>query len=522
MKTRNLFIALTLLPTIALGQGADSVRPEPKPDVHPFQLKGQKERGVFGEDDRKEVKDAYGYKDYARATAVMVNSSMIKGENVYGSTLREGLTNALGTSNFHEDVKFLDQPIMGNCTGFLIGPDILLTAGHCVKDMTKGKTITWIFDYTSDLYVRKSTKYKDMNYVVVPKRNQYKVKEIIAAKYNKNEPLGDDYCILRLDREADRDPYRFRITQKDVPLFTNIHMIGSPTGLPLKYTSNAFVMNIEPANYFTNNLDGFQGNSGGPVFNSLGFIEGIHVRGRINNTAAKTIGDYYVDPSCNCIKNSTFSSWNQGQHAHKVNKLPYDKLLMAIYDNISYGIRKNDTKRITKWLTYRGILRIDYTTKRGPLEILAAKNNNFEALKLLLAQSKQFNIKDKDQYDLVYYAVKNNNKPMLEYLLKNGASPNTKRYNGTALHLALSNGYTDVAKLLIEKGAKLNEKDNYGNTPLHLAARSGRRDVVELLIRKGAYAGTKNDKGWTARKTAKKNGYKSLSKYLKKAEKGKL
>ena len=41
---------------------------------YPFNEPGSEpSRGVFGEDDRKEIKDAEGYKDFARATAVMVS-----------------------------------------------------------------------------------------------------------------------------------------------------------------------------------------------------------------------------------------------------------------------------------------------------------------------------------------------------------------------------------------------------------------------------------------------------------------
>ncbi|MCB0744560.1 MAG: hypothetical protein KDC67_11695, partial [Ignavibacteriae bacterium] len=46
---------------------------EPEPFEYPFAAPGTDTRGVFGEDNRKEVKDAEGFQDFVRATAVMVS-----------------------------------------------------------------------------------------------------------------------------------------------------------------------------------------------------------------------------------------------------------------------------------------------------------------------------------------------------------------------------------------------------------------------------------------------------------------
>jgi ankyrin repeat protein len=43
-----------------------------------------------------------------------------------------------------------------------------------------------------------------------------------------------------------------------------------------------------------------------------------------------------------------------------------------------------------------------------------------------------------------------------------------------------------VVKLLLEKGAELELKDNYGRTPLSLAAETGHEAVVRLLLEYGA------------------------------------
>lgn len=119
-------------------------KPKAEPMQYPFGKPGDTTRGVFGEDDRKEIKDAYEFKDYARATAVMIPKSSIKGNKVYASTLRSRLIKIYGSSNFDSSVKFLDQPTCANCTGFLIAPDILVTAGHCIETMSKAEDYVWL------------------------------------------------------------------------------------------------------------------------------------------------------------------------------------------------------------------------------------------------------------------------------------------------------------------------------------------------------------------------------------------
>ena len=58
----------------------------------------------------------------------------------------------------------------------------------------------------------------------------------------------------------------------------------------------------------------------------------------------------------------------------------------------------------------------------------------------------------------------------------------------TPLSWAAENGHEAVVKLLLEKGAELEAKDEYGRTPLSWAAGNGHEAVVKLLLEKGADA----------------------------------
>jgi cytohesin len=74
----------------------------------------------------------------------------------------------------------------------------------------------------------------------------------------------------------------------------------------------------------------------------------------------------------------------------------------------------------------------------------------------------------------------------------------TADVGGTPLMYAASTGNTDVVKLLIDKGADINARNNGDWTALMLAAQTGALDTVRLLLEKGADANAANEDGYTA------------------------
>ncbi|KAK7409434.1 hypothetical protein QQX98_008395 [Neonectria punicea] len=51
---------------------------------------------------------------------------------------------------------------------------------------------------------------------------------------------------------------------------------------------------------------------------------------------------------------------------------------------------------------------------------------------------------------------------------------------------AAESGHEGIVKLLLEKGANVEAKDDYGWTPLLWAAENGHEGIVKLLLEKGA------------------------------------
>ena len=60
------------------------------------------------------------------------------------------------------------------------------------------------------------------------------------------------------------------------------------------------------------------------------------------------------------------------------------------------------------------------------------------------------------------------------------------KFGWTCLHIAADNGHLDICRLLLDKGAQVEAKDNRGCTPLHWAAREGYVEIVRLLCDRGA------------------------------------
>jgi ankyrin repeat protein len=51
----------------------------------------------------------------------------------------------------------------------------------------------------------------------------------------------------------------------------------------------------------------------------------------------------------------------------------------------------------------------------------------------------------------------------------------------TPLHIASGNGYLEIVKLLLERGAKVHVQNDEGRTPSQVALRSGERGISRLL-----------------------------------------
>ena len=228
------------------------------------------EKAVYGLDNRRDLYQITNpqWLNNARAIAALIPKRKLK--KVPG---RPDLYK-LKTKRVDDNCKFQkynDQRQAAKCSGFLVGKNLLVTAAHCIRTRLGCLTNRWVFGY--DLSE------KDKNYTRVKKKDVYRCVEVIESAL-KRRPSSLDYALLRLDRDVeDREPLKIRRKGK-IRLGERVYLGGYPSGFPLKMAGGAIVRNNRDDFHFLANLDSFEGNSGGPVFNSKGnFVEGILVGG---------------------------------------------------------------------------------------------------------------------------------------------------------------------------------------------------------------------------------------------------
>lgn len=231
---------------------------------------GPRIQTVYGDDNRLDVyeSDDWLLNELARSTA-----AMIPVENL----LQKGRKYVLQAQTLAEKFgvcaseRFSAQPAAASCSGFLVAPDLLVTAGHCIKDLADCDPHRWVFDYANVDSEKTGFSFKQSQI--------FRCVEIIDRVLDNTSRLND-YVLVRLDRPArNRTPFQYRTSGKiadDTPLT----VIGYPSGVPVKIASDAQVRDNSNEIYFMANTDSFGVSSGSPVIDTVtGMVEGILVRG---------------------------------------------------------------------------------------------------------------------------------------------------------------------------------------------------------------------------------------------------
>lgn len=87
---------------------------------------------------------------------------------------------------------------------------------------------------------------------------------------------------------------------------------------------------------------------------------------------------------------------------------------------------------------------------------------------------------------------------------------NTGDIVGNTLQVAIKHNEA-MARLMVENGAQLGQRDQFGNSELHLAAMKGYADLVRRLIEHGANVHAVNESGRTALYYAAKHGFRRVA-----------
>jgi hypothetical protein len=173
---------------------------------------------------------------------------------------------------------FSSQVAPGVCTGFLVGEDLLVTAGHCLQKIACPDTSV-VFGYQME---------STGSLAQVTRDDVFACAQVVAQVLPSQENGFLDYAIIRLDRRTGRPGLRYS-TDDVLKAQDNVAVLGYPSGLPEKIASNAFVMSNQAGSpFFVANLDTFGSNSGSPVINMDTYqVEGILVRGAADYVLAQ-------------------------------------------------------------------------------------------------------------------------------------------------------------------------------------------------------------------------------------------
>jgi len=166
--------------------------------------------------------------------------------------------------------RFFEQRGAAFCSGTLIGPDLVLTAGHCMGDKNKPASRCSGTRFVFGFAVTEAGSQP----ASIAKENVYSCAEVKLYTHNNT----GDYAVVRLDRAVTgRRPARLHTAgppEEGDAIFT----IGGPYGLPLKVSDDSEVRSISGAKtFFATNLDTSGGNSGGGIFSArTGRLIGVH------------------------------------------------------------------------------------------------------------------------------------------------------------------------------------------------------------------------------------------------------
>ena len=245
---------------------------------------------TYGGDDRHDVWEAGAesseeWAEVARQSAVSLFTStsvQINGDTV--SLAGDSLGDRL---NLCDTERYIEQPAGAFCSGSLVGPDLVMTAGHCVGSQDSCGIIRVVFDYLYEA---------DGELAEISIDDVYACNRVIVREEGSFGGLDLDYAIIQLDRPVvGRTPATLNTQAQAVPGQTQLVMIGSPSGIPLKIEDGGAVRSSrgDDLDFFVATTDSFGGNSGSGVWNEeTGELVGILVSGET---------DYENDGGCQVV-----------------------------------------------------------------------------------------------------------------------------------------------------------------------------------------------------------------------------
>ena len=254
---------------------------------------------IYGLDDRIEIHDEQS----PEITALKESIGLIFAKDLFV----KGLFNSqIKTQSLKENArlcageKFASNKSVNGCTGFLVGEDLMVSAGHCF--MTPDDCTDKLIVFGLGISQQTESGYSVRN------RDVYECAEILDTQFNGQS----DFSLIRINKKTKR--VALKIRQKGMIKSTDeVFMLGHPMGSPLKKSNQVKVSDNDNQTFFKAPLDSFTGNSGSPVFNARTLlVEGILVNGQ---------EDFLLDDSKQCYRNRIYEEDNSSMSGEGVTRI---------------------------------------------------------------------------------------------------------------------------------------------------------------------------------------------------------
>lgn len=240
------------------------------------QCKRLKPNVIYGNDDRRDWWQSQGrQKNYWAASSVaLFDKGVLSRKAQGGYSMNEA---SYGTQMLLcEDTPFYDQPLGSYCSGFLVSPNRIVTAAHCISNQIQCEETDFAFDYA------KRTPNQDTY--------EFRPQDVYSCKRVVHTDLQRDISIIELTSTVvGRVPLNIRRSGQVSPN-DELVLIGHPVGLPSKISGGGQVIDSNGSRILAS-IDAFVGNSGSVVMGRRsGLVEGVLVRGE---------PDYIFENGCN-------------------------------------------------------------------------------------------------------------------------------------------------------------------------------------------------------------------------------
>jgi uncharacterized protein len=156
--------------------------------------------------------------------------------------------------------------------------------------------------------------------------------------------------------------------------------------------------------------------------------------------------------------------------------------------------------------------------KKRELDIFEASSlGRLELLRHCLSDTAAINSFSKDGFTALHFACYFGQPEVARLLIEKGAKVDAVANNATqvmSLHSAASSRNLAAVRLLVEHGAPVNARQQGGWVPIHAAAQNGDREMVDLLLAHGADVDITNNDGKTPAMIARDKGHAQIASLL--------